>query len=193
MTRRVVQGYFGKADRANLGVVGQDEKSTNFDLRHHDAFLDHGIGRALADLKAKDVFPTEIGLDLLVLAAHVYASDTRISRETEADDAWTREIRLVVPVSDVPRWSAAVEIIERMLNFLTGDRWTIQFRSRPEKFMAHVGQPNLVKPPFTGISLFSGGLDSLIGAVDQLKASQIDPVTLPANSSETAPHPSTTN
>jgi hypothetical protein len=172
MTRHVVQGYFGKADRANLGAVGQDEKPTSFDLRHHDTFLDHGIGRALVDLKAKNIFPTEIGLDLLVLAAHVYASDTRISRKTESDDAWTREIRLVVPVSDVPRWSAAVDVVQRMLNFLTGDRWTVQFRPRPQNFMTHVAQRNLVTPPFTGISLFSGGLDSLIGAVDQLNAGQ---------------------
>lgn len=173
MTRHVVQGYFGAADRANLATVGQDEKSTRFDLVAHDTFLDHGIGNALADLDAKNVFPTEIGLDLLVIAAHVYASDTRISRDTESDDAWTREIRLVVPVSDVARWSAAVQVIERMLNFLTGDRWTVQFRPRPSSFMAHVPQPNLVTPPFSGISLFSGGLDSLIGAVDQLEAGKI--------------------
>ena len=65
------------------------------------------MGAALADLRTKNVFPTEVGLDLYVLALHVYAADTRISRDTESDDAWTREIRLVVPVSDVPRWSAA--------------------------------------------------------------------------------------
>ena len=173
MTRHVIQGHFGKADRTNLAVAGHDEKSTRFDLVAHDTFLGHGIGHALEDLTAKNVFPTELGLDLLVIAVHVYASDTRISRDTESDDAWTREIRLVIPVSDVPLWNAAVSILERMLNFLTGDRWTLQFRPRPPKFMAHVPQPNLIAPPFTGISLFSGGLDSLIGAIDQLAAGQV--------------------
>jgi hypothetical protein len=124
----------------------------------------------LTDLKAKNVYPTEIGLDLLVTAAHVYAADTRISRATESDDAWTREIRVVVPVSDVARWNAAAPLLARTLNFLTGDRWTIQFRPRPTKFKQLVPQPDLIAPLFTAVSLFSGGLDSLIGAIDQLEA-----------------------
>jgi hypothetical protein len=169
MTRHLIQGHFGAADRGKLAVAGSDEKSTRFDLVAYDRFLDHGIGGALSDLKAKNVYPSEIALDLLVVAAHVYAADTRISRATESDDAWTREIRIVAPVSDVARWGAASATAERMLNFLTGDRWTVQFRSRPAKFMQPVPQRELLTPPFTVISLFSGGLDSLIGAVDQLE------------------------
>ena len=170
MTRHLIQGHFGSADRGNLAAAGADEKPTHFDLVAHDKFLNFGIGAALADLKAKNVFPSEIALDLLVTAAQVYAADTRISRATESDDAWTREIRVVVPVSDVARWNAAVPVLERMLNFLTGDRWTIQFRSRPARFAQIVPQANLIAPSFTGVSLFSGGLDSLIGAIDQLEA-----------------------
>jgi hypothetical protein len=169
MTRHLLQGHFGATDRANLAAAGADEKATRFDLVAYDKVLDNGIGSALTDLKATDVYPSEIALDLLVTAAHVYAADTRISRATESDDAWTREIRLVVPVSDVARWNAAVPLLARMLNFLTGDRWTIQFRPRPAKFRRLVPQPDLMTPPFTAISLFSGGLDSLIGAIDQLE------------------------
>ena len=169
MTRHLLQGHFGATDRANLAAAGADEKATHFDLVAYDKVFDHGIGSALTDLKAKDVYPSEIALDLLVTAAHVYAADTRISRTTESDDAWTREIRLVVPVSDVTRWNAASPLLARMLNFLTGDRWTIQFRPRPAKFRQLVPQPDLITPPFTAINLFSGGLDSLIGAIDQLE------------------------
>jgi hypothetical protein len=135
MTRHLLQGHFGPADRANLAAAAADEKPTRFDLVAYDKVLDHGIGGALTDLRARNVYPTEIGLDLLVTAAHVYAADTRISRATESDDAWTREIRLVVPVSDVARWNPAAPLLARMLNFLTGDRWTVQFRLRPPKFM----------------------------------------------------------
>jgi hypothetical protein len=170
MTRHLVQGHYGPADRANLATSGADEKPTRFDLVAYDKVLDYGIGGALTDLKAKKVYPSEMALDLLVTAAHVYAADTRISRATESDDAWTREIRVVVPVSDVPRWSAAAQVLGRMLNFLTGDRWTIQFRPRPAKFMQIVPQADLIVPPFTTVSLFSGGLDSLIGAIDQLES-----------------------
>ena len=41
--------------------------------------------------------------DLLVLAALVHAADTRISRTTESQDTWTREICLLVPVSNTQR------------------------------------------------------------------------------------------
>jgi hypothetical protein len=58
-----------------------------------------------------------------------------------------------------------------MLNFLTGDRWTFQFRQRPKGFEATVAQKPLiyVKPAFDGLSLFSGGLDSMIGAINVLE------------------------
>jgi hypothetical protein len=170
MTRHLIQGHYGSADRANLAAAGADEKPTRFDLVAYDKVLDFGIGAALTDLKAKKVFPSEIALDLVVIAAQVYAADTRISRATESDDEWTREIRVVVPVSDIARWNAAIPVLERMLNFLTGDRWTIQFRPRPTRFAQIVPQADLIVPPFTGVSLFSGGLDSLIGAIDQLQA-----------------------
>jgi hypothetical protein len=45
-----------------------------------------GAGRALDDLARLNVFPSEIGVDLLVFAAHVHAADTRISRTTESQD-----------------------------------------------------------------------------------------------------------
>jgi hypothetical protein len=173
MNRHLVQAHYGAADRANLVPHQTDEQPSRFDLVAYDKVLDFGIGGALTALKAINVFPTEIALDLVVLAALVYAADTRISRQTESQDAWTREIRIVVPVSDVPRWNASALILQRMLNFLTGDRWTIEFRPRPQRFAQIVPQGNLIVPPFTGISLFSGGLDSLIGAIDHLEVGRV--------------------
>lgn len=173
MTRHLIQGHFGPADRSNLAAAESDETPTRFDLVAYDKVLDFGIGAALTDLKAKHVFPSEVALDLAVIAAQVYAADTRISRATESQDAWTREIRVVVPVSDVARWNATVPVLQRMLNFLTGDRWTLQFRPRPPRFAQIVPQADLIAPPFTGVSLFSGGLDSLIGAIDELEAKRI--------------------
>jgi hypothetical protein len=59
-----------------------------------------------------------------------------------------------------------------MLNFLTGDRWSLGFRSRPRHFTRTVSTPpgTLIGPPFTDLALFSGGLDSLISAIDTLEA-----------------------
>jgi hypothetical protein len=171
MRQHVIIGRFGPGDRLAIPTA-TGEVATRLDLVASEKVLGNGIGAALSDSKKLRVFPTEMALDLLVLAAHIHAADTRISRWTESQDTWTREIRLVVPVSDPTRWTAAAPTLRRILNFLTGDRWTLGFRSRPTKFerCAPQGPAQLMGPPFDGVNLFSGGLDSLIGAIDALES-----------------------
>src|SRR5206468_929889 len=82
------------------------------------------------ELTQRGVRPTETAADLTVLAALVTAADTRISRAVDAQDGWTREIDLYLPVLEPDRWLAAAPLIERMLKFLTGDRWRLTFRAR---------------------------------------------------------------
>ena len=170
MKRQLLVGRFGPDDHVDV-AAGPDEQQTYLQLIIGEKSLGHGIGGALTDLKKIGVFPSEIGIDLLVLAAHVHAADTRISRAEQSQDSWTREIRLVVPVSEPDRWGAAASTLQKALDFLTGDRWTIGFRARPARFatIAQVDSPTLLPPPFDSVSLFSGGLDSLIGAIDQLE------------------------
>jgi hypothetical protein len=170
MRPHLLTGHFGPVDRITV-PSSTLEVQTPLNFVASNKMLGHGIGSALDDLLKLKVYPTEIGLDLLVLAAHVHAADTRISRSTESQDNWTREIRLVVPVSDIGRWSAAGPTLKRILNFLTGDRWEIGFRARPGTFAKAV--PNAPKEllghSFDSINLFSGGLDSLIGAIDAVE------------------------
>lgn len=170
MRRHLIIGRFGEEDRTRIPKA-RDEVLSALQLLAGKR-LDHGIGRALTDLKALSLSPSELGVDLLVVAAHVHAADTRIARATEAQDAWTREIRLVVPVSDPDLWAGAAPILVRALNFLTGDRWQVGFRKRPRHYhsLAPSLPLSLLPPPFDGVSLFSGGLDSLIGAIDTLEA-----------------------
>lgn len=170
MRRHLIVGRFGPGDRVRI-PKGDGEVATRLDFVVSKRRFEHGIGRALDDLAELGVYPSEIGLDLLLLAAHVHAADTRISRTTESQDTWTREIRLVVPVSDTARWSGTTVLLQRLLNFLTGDRWTLGFRPRPAGFERAVPQrpSQLIRPPFNSLALLSGGLDSLIGAVDALE------------------------
>src|SRR3546814_2780963 len=102
-------------------------------------------------------------------SSDVCSSD--LSRAEQSQDSWTREIRLVVPVSDPARWSAAAPTLKKSLDFLTGDRWTIGFRARPARFatIAQTVPPSLIALPFDSVSLFFGGLDSLIGAIALLE------------------------
>jgi hypothetical protein len=171
MKRHLIIGRLGPDDRASVPAA-TDEVTTRLELVTGERSLGRGIGRALADLARLYVQPSEIGIDLLVLAAHVHAADTRISRRSDSQDGWTREIRLVVPVADPERWAATAPIFERMLRFLTGDRWTLGFRTRPRRFarLAPIRRPRLLDLPFDTLALFSGGLDSLIGAIDALEA-----------------------
>lgn len=171
MRRHLIIGRYGAGDRESVGA-GDGEVATRLELIGGDSTLGHGIGSALDDLNRMGVFPTEVGLDVLILAAHVHAADTRISRSSESQDGWTREIRMVVPVSDRQLWEGVAATFVRMLNFLTGDIWSLEFRSRPISFAAIAPQsPARLKPlAFDGLALFSGGLDSLIGAIDALHA-----------------------
>jgi hypothetical protein len=172
MTRHLIVARYGPDDRIACPAAA-DEHVTEIDIVASERQFGYGIGHALTDLRKLGVVPTETGLDLLVVAGLVYAADTRISRKSESEDTWTREIRLVVPVSDLARWNAAVPVLQRMLNFLTGDIWTVGFRARPPRFaLAVSAAQHLIDPPFDEVSLFSGGLDSLIGAIDLLESGQ---------------------
>jgi hypothetical protein len=108
-------------------------------------------------------------IDLLHFAMAVYTADLRIQRST-AEDRWMREMILYLPVSRLERWEAALPTINRMLSFLTGDKWTVRPRPRaalqtPELKKSAKSRPALV-------TLFSGGLDSFVGAVDLLEDSE---------------------
>jgi hypothetical protein len=170
MKRQLLVGRFGPDDVIEIPSAA-DEQVTQLQLVAGEKSLDHGIGGALTILKNLDVFPSEIGLDLFIVAALVHAADTRISRAEQSQDSWTREIRLLVPVSDPDRWQTVARTLTSALDFLTGDRWTVGFRRRPQRFGSLTTQPaTLLPPPFDTVSLFSGGLDSLIGAIDLLES-----------------------
>lgn len=171
MMRQLLVGHFGYDDSFDP-VAGLDEQITSLQLVASKQTLDYGIGHALSSLNNIGIFPTEMGIDLLVLAAHVHAADTRISRVEQSQDSWTREIRLIIPVSNPSRWYSAAPTLKNSLDFLTGDRWTVDFRPRPERFNTVVKEapPTLIAHPFDSVSLFSGGLDSLIGAIDSLES-----------------------
>ena len=168
MTTHVVSGYFGSPVTV---ATSNDEIATGIDLLEKED-LAHGVGHALEGLREFQIFPSEIGLDLFILASLVHAADTRVSRRSESQDTWTREYRLIVPVSAPGRWSSVSPLIEEMLDFLTGDRWRLDFMARPSAYraLAPVRPVGTDVAGFSCLSLFSGGLDSLIGAIDLLES-----------------------
>jgi len=133
-----------------------------------DAKLRFGLGQAIKKLRKNGLYPTEDGIDILSLAVLVYFADTRISRDLHSQDNWTREIAIEIPVFNLQKWEPLAGLFARMLNFLTGDRWAISFIKRNEE-LSEKTKDNTHRSEFDAVSLFSGGMDSLIGAINHLE------------------------
>lgn len=171
MTKYVLAGCFGNIDtNAYALTAASDEQLKLLDFLEGKKSLRFGIGSAIRQLAAFNIYPSEVGLDLLMLAVMVQAADTRLNRVQSSQDAWTREIKLIAPVSNTQLWSKSKDVLQRMLCFLTGDLWTIEFRTRPDRFKNLIERDIRIPYAYNGISLFSGGLDSLVGAIDALES-----------------------
>lgn len=118
------------------------------------------------ELADRGFIPGDTVADLLNISLLVYSADTRISRaHSELGDGWTRDFTVHMPVSDIKLWQTASTPLANLLSFLTGDRWSFRFRQKVETKKQK--RPDL--PIADGACLFSGGLDSFIGAIDILK------------------------
>jgi 7-cyano-7-deazaguanine synthase in queuosine biosynthesis len=116
--------------------------------------------------------------DLLRVAAHVYAADRMVSRGGEADvyqRKWPRELTMCMPVSEPDRWNqdSLRSALRDMLRFLTEDLWDFHFsayggkRRVPPLLDAEVTKQYYQQPDC--VVLFSGGLDSLVAAVEAVR------------------------
>lgn len=169
MRRFSLIGRLGPDDGTSIDLVQTDSVAYEIDFLSGEGRLGFGIGHALEQLASLGLRPSERAVDLLLTAALVNAADTRVSRSINAQDGWARELDLYVPVSTPEVWNGERGSVEALLRFLTGDRWRVFFHSRPERVARLVIAPkNLANYEFTEVSLLSGGLDSLVGAVDAL-------------------------
>lgn len=169
MKHHTIIARLGPGDSAKVSPSRAGTLVTEIDFVDGEFRLGYGLGQALDQLGELGLHPSETAVDLALLAAAITAADTRISRNADAQDAWTREIELHLPVHDLVRWQGLSPLIVTTLNFLTGDRWGVHFRPRA------AGTPDLAPRPAklrtatpTTVCLFSGGLDSFIGAIDLL-------------------------
>lgn len=113
--------------------------------------------------------------DLFLLSLAVFGVDKRVGR-TAFSDSWTRSLHVSVPVIEYDKWCMAKPSLEKMLTFLSGDLWIIDFRqsgdaryqSRRKRAPHRPDNLDLIE----GVSLFSGGLDSLCGAYEFMERGQ---------------------
>ncbi|MBB4597324.1 Qat anti-phage system QueC-like protein QatC [Xanthomonas arboricola] len=111
------------------------------------------------------LLPDQRAWDFLSLALAVVTADVSVTR-SDSPDGWTRQIELVVAVSDPGFWSTQSDAIQAMLGFLSTDRWNISF---VEGGHTPKAPSKLVRPKEDCVVLLSGGLDSLVGAIDLVK------------------------
>lgn len=130
----------------------------------------YGLQRTIDYLGKHDIYPSEAGFDAIILGLLVYMADMKISRTSQSQDSWSREIVLSVPVFD-NHWTAYKGTFESMLKFLTGDLWSIEFTKR-ELTLANEDQFENRTDKYRTASLFSGGMDSLIAAINYMEQEQ---------------------
>ena len=130
----------------------------------------YGLQRTVDELRKQNIYPSETGFDAVVFGLLVYMADMKISRRSQAQDSWSREIILTIPVFD-EKWNNYKETFERMLKFLTGDLWTIEF-SRREQPLASKDRFYSRTDKYKVASLFSGGIDSLIASINYMERKQ---------------------
>ena len=108
--------------------------------------------------------PTSLEQDVLLVASTVYACDLAFKRGER--EHITRSIEVTVPVVNFQAFERLKQELEYILYVLSHDSWTFTFERAK-------GSPEEVRdwPETKGKTLlFSGGLDSLAGAVDLLDA-----------------------
>lgn len=115
-------------------------------------------------------------LDLLEIASYVYCADRFVSRGSKDSPyftGWQRHLKHIVFVRDYEFWSdhSVVNLLESLLNFLSGDIHQFEFKPGHSTPKANMFDGEEYWPPSTDscqVIMFSGGLDSTSGAYDIL-------------------------
>jgi hypothetical protein len=122
----------------------------------------------------------DVHVDLLEVASYVYAADSAIPRGGRTDaqmgKSWRRKFRFVIPVRLPELWSSepVSSALGETLSFLSDDEYSFEFRrlSDPPAVETYFDYPDVDTAAFLPdeVILFSGGLDSFAGTVEELVA-----------------------
>ena len=144
-----------------------DGRSQNIKLKLED------IGKRLV----KNV--PDLLVDLVEIAAYVYCADQATSRGGGAQAGmgsdWRRSFRFVIPVREPDHWTnpKVLQPLGDALSFLSEDDYTFEFEKatspvRADNYLELSDESGAFKAD--EVVLFSGGLDSLSGAIEELSA-----------------------
>jgi hypothetical protein len=130
---------------------------------HRDVILDlSGIERSMG----LDLAP--IVHDLVLVGAYVLLADGALSRGNKDEPLakkWHRDIVLRVPVTDPDLWRSASGALVDLLQWATDDTWHLEFRKGEDGGQLTLNLEAASSDKASCVALFSGGLDSLAGAL----------------------------
>ncbi|WGE92159.1 Qat anti-phage system QueC-like protein QatC [Actinobacillus genomosp. 1] len=111
-------------------------------------------------------------MDFLTIAMAVTAADTFVLRKNTAN-GWCRSFSITLPLCQPDIWHTNKTHLEHILHFLSGDIWQFDFQAGgqlpPEPYKLNGRTKLLDLRNKDSVCLFSGGLDSAIGAIDLLE------------------------
>jgi hypothetical protein len=142
--------------------------------------------RQNASLKLEDVGRMMVAnvpdllVDLVEIATYVYCADQATSRGGDAQRGmgadWRRDFRFIIPVRNPDHWGSR-EVLEQLrstLWFLSEDEYQFQFEkaANPVPFPNYLQFGTDLAFKADEVILFSGGLDSLSGVIEELSNHQ---------------------
>jgi 7-cyano-7-deazaguanine synthase in queuosine biosynthesis len=150
---------------------GEDWLGFEIDGKHHEIKL------KIAELTEKLVHnPPAVISDLVEIAACVYGADSAISRGGPVDQGmgklWRRQLHFEIPVREPDLWNSepVTAALTETLGFLSDDSYGFTFihNQAPRQFEGYLEFGSDETFAADEVMLFSGGLDSLAGALDEL-------------------------
>lgn len=135
-------------------------------------------------------------LDLVEIASYVFSADCLATRNGSwalgrSAEPWSREFKYAIPVRDFGFWNdqQVVRSLSQVLNFVSDDKHDFRFEqslsAQPAQSYLEFGDSD--DWPFQGVDrvlMFSGGLDSLAGAVETAREGK--PVVLVSHRAKAA-------
>lgn len=123
-----------------------------------------GLGVSVPQqIKKYKIVADSIVIDFLAFSFAVIACDKIVMR-SESADGWTRKIKLTIEVYNQYKWVENKNKIEKMLKFLTGDYWEVNFSKSDSALISTNNTKNILENDC--VCLLSGGVDSLVGGID---------------------------
>lgn len=157
--------WINKGKESEKTAEYQEAGTFNIDIKYRSN-LSSNIRGSWYKLGVKKL--SAIYEDLYLISLVVFAVDKRVPRSCFSD-AWTRTLKINMPVKELGIWNSVKSDIDRMLSYLSGDKWDINFRECEPKSDYKSPRKRSPKTPeflkdIKAVSLFSGGLDSFCGA-----------------------------